>query len=147
MTTAIELRKQAGAVIDQMIGAIRAEGVPVTEEAVSFLKENPAFLSMPALRVACRAPSFVNIFDPANNAGGLDIDPKFHQKLMEEMMSLGDEKIAADIHVSHASGVARAIVRKQFGADQQYTLMDGYNEVPSSVEVVNDINFPAHRSV
>ena len=147
MNTATEIRNQATAAIDQMIGAIRAEGVPVSNEQVTFLKENPAFLSMPALRVVCRAPSFVNIFDPANNASGLDIDPKFHQKLMEEMMSLGDEKIPADIHVSHAAGVARAIVRKRFSTDQQYALMDGYNEVPSSVEVTNDINFPAHRSV
>ena len=142
MNTATEIRNQATAAIDQMIGAIRAEGVPVSNKQVEFLKENPAFLSMPALRVVCRAPSFVNIFDLANNASGLDIDPKFHQKLMEEMMSLGDEKIPADIHVSHAAGVARAIVRKRFSTDQQYVLMDGYDAVPSSVEVISDITFP-----
>ena len=142
MNNATEIRNQAAASIDQMIGAIRAEGVPVSNEQVVFLKENPAFLSMPALRVVCRAPSFVNIFDPANNASGLDIDHKFHQKLMEEMMSLGDEKIPADIHVSHAAGVARAIVRKRFTTDQQYVLMDGYDAVPSSVEVISDITFP-----
>lgn len=142
MNNATEIRNQAAASIDQMIGAIRAEGVPVSNEQVVFLKENPAFLSMPALRVVCRAPSFVNIFDPANNASGLDIDHKFHQKLMEEMMSLGDEKIPADIHVSHAAGVARAIVRKRFTTDQQYVLMDGYDALPSSVEVISDITFP-----
>ena len=142
MNTATEIRSQATAAIDQMIAAIRAEGVPVSSEQVEFLKENPAFLSMPALRVACRAPSFVEIFEPENNAGGLDIDPDFHQKLVEEMMSLGDEKIPADIHVSHAAGVARAIVRKRFTTDQQYVLMDGYDAVPSSVEVISDITFP-----
>lgn len=142
MSNATEIRDQAAASIDQMIGAIRAEGVPVSNEQSEFLKENPAFLSMPALRVVCRAPSFVNIFDPANNASGLDIDPKFHQKLMEEMMSLGDEKTPADIHVSHAAGVARAIVRKHFTTDQQYVLMDGYDALPSSVEVISDITFP-----
>ena len=139
---ATELRAQASTTIDSMIAAIRAQGVPVTENSANFLKENPAFLSMPALRVVCRAPSFVNIFDPANNASGLDIDPKFHQKLMEEMMSLGDEKTPADIHVSHAAGVARAIVRKHFTTDQQYVLMDGYDALPSSVEVISDITFP-----
>ena len=136
-----ELRNQAAAVIDQTIDAIRAEGVPVTDEAVNFLKANPTFLSMPALRVVCRAPSFVKVFDPANNAGGFEIDPKFHQLLMDEMMSLGDERIPADIHVSHAAGVARAIVRKHFSTDQQYALMDGYSALPSSVEVIGDITF------
>ena len=142
MSNATEIRDQAAASIDQMISAIRAEGVPVSDEQVAFLKENPAFLSMPALRVVCRAPSFVSIFYPANNAGGLDIESGFHQKLVEEMMSLGDEKIPADIHVSHAAGVARAIVRKNFTTDQQYVLMDGYDAVPSSVEVIGDITFP-----
>ena len=142
-----ELRAQASTTIDSMIAAVRAQGVPVAENSVKFLKDNPAFLSMPALRVACRAPSFVKIFEPENNAGGFDIDPDFHQKLVEEMMSLGDDKIPADVHVSHAASVARAIVRKRFTTDQQYVLMDGYNEVPSSVKVTNDINFPAHRSV
>jgi hypothetical protein len=142
-----ELRAQASTTIDSMIAAVRAQGVPVAENSVKFLKDNPAFLSMPALRVACRAPSFVKIFEPENNAGGFDIDPDFHQKLVEEMMSLGDDKIPADVHVSHAASVARAIVRKSVSTDQQYALMDGYNEVPSSVKVANDINFPAHRSV
>ena len=134
MSNATEIRDQAAASIDQMISAIRAEGVPVSNKQVEFLKENPAFLSMPALRVACRAPSFVKIFEPENNAGGFDIDPDFHQKLVEEMMSLGDDKIPADVHVSHAAGVARAIVRKRFTTDQQYVLMDGYDAVPSSVK-------------
>jgi hypothetical protein len=93
MSNATEIRDQAATSIDQMISAIRAEGVPVSNKQVEFLKENPAFLSMPALRVACRAPSFVKIFEPENNAGGFDIDPDFHQKLVEEMMSLGDDKI------------------------------------------------------
>ena len=71
----------------------------------------------------------------------------FEECLIAEMVALGDDEITAKIHVSHAGGVARAIVRKSVSTDQQYALMDGYNEVPSSVKVANDINFPAHRSV
>ena len=137
-----ELRNQAAAIIDQTIDAIRAEGVPVTDEAVNFLKANPTFLSMPALRVVCRAPSFVEIFDPANNAGMLDMNKEFEERLVAEMTALGDEKTTAEVHVGHASSVARVIVRKSVSSDQQYVLMDSYNEVPSSVAVINDINFP-----
>ena len=137
-----ELRNQAAASIDQMIDAIRAQGVAVTENSVDFLKENPAFLSMPALRVVCRAPSFVEIFDPANNAGMLDMNKDFEERLVAEMTALGDEKITAEVHVGHASSVARAIVRKSVSTDKQYVLMDSYDEVPSSVAVINDINFP-----
>ena len=144
---ATELRAQASTTIDSMIAAVRAQGVPVTENSANFLKEHPAFLSMPALRVVCRAPSFINIFDPVNNAGGFDMNKAFEECLIAEMVALGDDEIAAKIHVSHAGGVARAIVRKSVSTDQQYALMDGYNEAPSSVEVTNDINFPAHRSV
>lgn len=147
MSNATEIRDQAAASIDQMISAIRAEGVPVSNKQVEFLKENPAFLSMPALRVACRAPSIINIFNPENNAGGFDMNTAFKERLVAELLNLGDDLIAAEIHVDHAGGVARAIVRKSFTTDQQYTLMDGYNEMPSSVAVINDINFPAHRSV
>ena len=142
-----ELRAQASTTIDSMIAAVRAQGVPVAENSVKFLKDNPAFLSMPAMRVACRAPSFTNIFDPVNNAGGFDMNKAFEECLIAEMVALGDDEINAKIHVSHAGGVARAIVRKSVSTDQQYVLMDGYNEVPSSVKVTNDINFPAHRSV
>ena len=35
-----------------------------------------------------------------------------------------------------------AIVRKRFTTDQQYVLMDGYDALPSSVEVISDITFP-----
>ena len=139
---ATELRAQASTTIDSMIDAIRAQGVAVTENSVDFLKENPAFLSMPALRVVCRAPSFVEIFDPANNAGMLDMNKEFEERLVAEMTALGDEKITAEVHVGHASSVARVIVRKSVSTDKQYVLMDSYDEVPSSVAVINDINFP-----
>lgn len=144
---ATEIRQAAAQTIDAFIATIRDSGVAVSNEAVEFLKANPAFLSMPAMRVACRAPSFINIFDPVNNAGGFDMNKAFEECLIAEMVALGDDEITAKIHVSHASGVARAIVRKSVSTDQQYVLMDGYNEVPSSVKVTNDINFPAHRSV
>ena len=144
---ATEIRQAAAQTIDAFIATIRDSGVAVSNEAVEFLKANPAFLSMPAMRVACRAPSFINIFDPVNNAGGFDMNKAFEECLVAEMVALGDDEITAKIHVSHAGGVARAIVRKSVSTDQQYALMDGYNEVPSSVEVTNDINFPAHRSV
>lgn len=139
---ATELRAQASTTIDSMIAAIRAQGVPVTENSANFLKENPAFLSMPALRVVCRAPSFVEIFDPANNAGMLDMNKDFEERLVAEMTALGDEKITAEVQVGHASSVARVIVRKSVSTDKQYELMDGYDAVPSSVSVINDINFP-----
>lgn len=139
---ATELRAQASTTIDSMIAAIRAQGVPVTENSANFLKENPAFLSMPALRVVCRAPSFVEIFDPANNAGMLDMNKDFEERLVAEMVALGDEKITAEVHVGHAASVARVIVRKSVSTDKQYELMDGYDAVPSSVSVINDINFP-----
>lgn len=139
---ATELRAQASTTIDSMIAAIRAQGVPVTENSANFLKENPAFLSMPALRVVCRAPSFVEIFDPANNAGMLDMNKDFEERLVAEMVALGDDKITAEVHVGHASSVARVIVRKSVSTDKQYELMDGYDAVPSSVSVINDINFP-----
>lgn len=139
---ATELRAQASTTIDSLIAAIRAQGVPVTENSANFLKENPAFLSMPALRVVCRAPSFVEIFDPANNAGMLDMNKDFEERLVAEMTALGDEKITAEVHVGHAASVARVIVRKSVSTDKQYVLMDGYDAVPSSVSVINDINFP-----
>ena len=147
MSNATEIRQAAAQTIDTFIAAVRGGGVTVSNEAVEFIKDNPAFLSMPAMRVACRAPSFINIFDPVNNAGGFDMNKAFEECLIAEMVALGDDEITAKIHVSHASGVARAIVRKLVSTDQQYVLMDGYNEVPSSVKVTNDINFPAHRSV
>ena len=67
MTTATEIRHAAAQTIDNFIAAVRGGGVRVSDEAVEFIKANPAFLSMPAMRMACRAPSFVNIFDKANN--------------------------------------------------------------------------------
>ena len=144
---ATEIRQAAAQTIDTFIAAVRGGGVTVSDEAVEFIKTNPAFLSMPAMRVACRAPSFINIFDPVNNAGGFDMNTAFKERLVAELLNLGDDLITAEVHVHHAGGVARAIVRKSFTTDQQYTLMNGYNEVPSSVAVINDINFPAHRSV
>lgn len=147
MSNATEIRQAAAQTIDAFIAAVRGGGVTVSDEAVEFIKDNPAFLSMPAMRVACRAPSFVNIFNPENNAGGFDMNTAFKERLVAELLNLGDDLITAEVHVHHAGGVARAIVRKSFTTDQQYALMNGYNEVPSSVKVTNDINFPAHRSV
>jgi hypothetical protein len=71
----------------------------------------------------------------------------FKERLVAELLNLGDDLISAEVHVHHAGGVARAIVRKSFTTDQQYELMNSYDKVPSSVQVVNDINFPAHCSV
>ena len=77
MSNATEIRQAAAQTIDTFIAAVRGSGVTVSDEAVEFIKDNPAFLSMPAMRVACRAPSFINIFDPANNAGALDMNKEF----------------------------------------------------------------------
>ena len=144
---ATEIRQRAAEAIDTFIAAVRGGGVTVSDEVVEFIKANPAFLSMPAMRVACRAPSFINIFDPVNNVGGSDMNKAFKERLVAELLKLGDDLISAEVHVHHAGGVARAIVRKSFTTDQQYELINSYDKVPSSVQVVNDINFPAHRSV
>lgn len=138
---ATDIRHAADQTIDTFIAAVRGSGVTVSDEAVELIKNNPAFLSMPAMRVACRAPSFVNIFNPENNAGGFDMNKAFKERLVAELLKLGDDLISAEVHVHHAGGVARAIVRKSFTTDQQYELMNSYDKVPSSVQVIGDITF------
>ena len=100
MNNATEIRQAAAQTIDTFIAAVRGGGVTVSNEAVEFIKDNPAFLSMPAMRVACRAPSFINIFDPVNNAGGFDMNKAFEECLVAEMVALGDDEITAWVPIT-----------------------------------------------
>ena len=104
-------------------------------EQADFLHEHPAFMSIPATRVVGRSPTFASEF--IRLLGDDEEVAYFRETVIDDLVTRGDTRPAAEEVVKEAIALASAIASKDLSYGAELMALAGFTEVPSTKDVVD----------
>ena len=123
--------------IDCVVEYGRARGGFELHEQVDFLHEHPAFMSIPAVRVVGRSPTFASEF--SRLLGDDEEVAYFRETVIDDLVRRGDTRPAAEEVVAEAIALAQACVAHVSNYDAELMVLAGFTEVPTTSAVITAI--------
>lgn len=120
--------------IDCVVEYGRARGGFELHEQVDFLHEHPAFMSIPAVRVVGRSPTFASEF--IRLLGDDEEVAYFRETVIDDLVRRGDTRPAAEEVVAEAIALAQACVVHVSNYDAELMVLAGFTEVPTTSAVI-----------
>ena len=120
--------------IDCVVEYGRARGGFELHEQVDFLHEHPAFMSIPAVRVVGRSPTFASEF--SRLLGDDEEVAYFRETVIDDLVRRGDTRPAAEEVVAEAIALAQACVAHVSNYDAELMVLAGFTEVPTTSAVI-----------
>ena len=117
-------------------GRVHQQAFDFAEQS-EFLHEHPVFMSIPAVRVIARSPTFV--FEYARLEGDAEEVSYFRETVIDDLVTRGDTRPAAEEVVKEAIALANAIASKGLSYGSELTSLAGFEEVPSTTAVIDAI--------
>ena len=120
--------------IDCVVEYGRARGGFELHEQVDFLHEHPAFMSIPAVRVVGRSPTFASEF--SRLLGDDEEVAYFRETVIIDLITRGDTRPTAEEVVAEAIALAQACATHASNYDAELMVLAGFTEVPTTSAVI-----------
>lgn len=104
------------------------------DEQSDFLHDNPVFISIPAVRVIARSPTFVTEY--ARLKGDDDEVKYLRDTVIDDLVKRGDGIAMAEEVVDEAMALASAMAEYAGTYDAQLAALSKYETVPSTKDVI-----------
>ena len=107
------------------------------DEQVDFLHKHPAFMSIPAVRVVGRSPTFASEF--SRLLGDDEEVAYFRETVIIDLITRGDTRPTAEEVVKEAIALAQACATHASNYDAELMSLAGFDEVPTTSAVITAI--------
>lgn len=107
------------------------------DEQSDFLHDNPVFISVPAVRVIARSPTFVTEY--ARLKGDNEEVSYLRDTVIDDLVRRGDSLAMAEEIVDEAMALASATAEYAGTYDAQLAALSKYETVPSTKDVVTSL--------
>ena len=104
------------------------------DKQVDFLHKHPTFMSIPAVRVVGRSPTFASEF--SRLLGDDEEVAYFRETVIDDLVRRGDTRPAAEEVVAEAIALAQACVAHVSNYDAELMVLAGFTEVPTTSAVI-----------
>ena len=111
-------------------------------EQADFLHDHPAFMSIPAVRVVGRSPTFA--FEFIRLIGDDEEVAYFRETVIDDLVTRGETRPAAEEVVKEAIALASAIASKDLSYGGELMALAGFDEVPTTSAVIAAIMDQRH---